>query len=100
MRYRVLAAAVATALGCAVSARGQALDDPSLRLELVTALGYPTQMAFVAPDDILVLDKLGAVWRVLLIATSGSGARRRRRPGTTATRDAGPRAAWLGTTPR
>jgi glucose/arabinose dehydrogenase len=65
MRCRLIAAAIATALACAVSAQGQALDDPSLRLELVASgLSLPTSMAFVAPDDILVLDKEGAVRRV------------------------------------
>ena len=66
MRWGLFAAAVATAFACAGSAHGQALDDPRLRLELVTdGLGFPTSMAFVAPDDILVLDKGGAVWRIL-----------------------------------
>src|SRR5918994_4305346 len=34
------------------------IDDPNLKLELVSGgLNLPTQMAFVGPDDILVLEK-------------------------------------------
>jgi glucose/arabinose dehydrogenase len=46
-------------------ALAQAMDDPSLTVETVaTGLATPTSMAFLAPDDILVLEKGGAVRRV------------------------------------
>jgi glucose/arabinose dehydrogenase len=51
-------ALLALALGVPASAFSQVLDDPSLTAELVTSgLAIPTSMAFVAPDDILVLEK-------------------------------------------
>jgi glucose/arabinose dehydrogenase len=51
-------ALLALALGVPASAFSQVLDDPSLTVELVTSgLAIPTSMAFVAPDDILVLEK-------------------------------------------
>src|SRR5215208_1473816 len=48
-----------------------ALDDPNLRLELVTeGLKFPVQMAFIGPDDILVLEKAnGMVKRIVNGAT-------------------------------
>lgn len=53
------------ALGLPAAAPSQELDDPSLTLELVTdGLSAPTTMAFVGPDDILVLEKGGNVRRV------------------------------------
>jgi glucose/arabinose dehydrogenase len=63
-----------TALACvallgsgAVPARAQTLLDPTLVVESVTTgLAQPTTMAFVGPDDILVLEKqTGWVRRVL-----------------------------------
>jgi glucose/arabinose dehydrogenase len=46
-------------LGLPVSASSQELDDPTLVVEAVAdgGLSAPTTMAFVAPDDILVLEK-------------------------------------------
>src|SRR5688572_5339922 len=72
MRKRVLAAAVALeavlilAVARVVPAQPQ-LDDPSLGVTTVaTGITYPTSMAFVAPNDILVLQKDdGRVRRVL-----------------------------------
>jgi glucose/arabinose dehydrogenase len=56
-RHR-LGSLLALALGLPAAAPAQVLDDPSLTLELVTAgLSAPTTMAFVGPDDILVLEK-------------------------------------------
>jgi glucose/arabinose dehydrogenase len=48
------------------AARAQSLDDPQLQVALVTSgLALPTTMAFVAPNDILVLEKnTGRVRRV------------------------------------
>ena len=41
------------------------LLDPNLKLELVTSgLDFPTTMAFLGPDDFLILEKSGAVKRV------------------------------------
>ena len=62
------------ALAVASPALGQSVVDPELSVEtVVTGLATPTSMAFVAPDDILVLEKqLGRVRRVLndtLLAT-------------------------------
>lgn len=53
---------------CAAAAGGQTLSDPSLSLAPVVTSGLtaPTTMAFVAPDDFLVLQKgNGQVRRVL-----------------------------------
>ena len=43
------------------------INDPNLKLELVSeGLEQPTQMAFVGPDDILVLEKAsGMVKRIV-----------------------------------
>ena len=65
-RGRFVVSWVALALGLATAARAQILDDPALTLELVSGgLSTPTTMAFVAPDDILVLEKVGSVRRVV-----------------------------------
>ena len=55
------------ALPVSEALRAQSLSDPSLSLTTVTTgLSSPTTMAFVAPDDILVLQKAnGRVRRVL-----------------------------------
>ena len=44
---------------------GIVLSDPKLKLELVTSgLDFPTTMAFLGPDDFLILEKSGTVKRV------------------------------------
>ncbi|HET9805327.1 MAG TPA: hypothetical protein VFP49_00305, partial [Nitrososphaeraceae archaeon] len=44
---------------------GIVLSDPRLKLELVTSgLDFPTTMAFLGPDDFLILEKSGTVKRV------------------------------------
>ena len=44
---------------------GITLSDPNLKLELVTSgLDFPTTMAFLGPDDFLILEKSGTVKRV------------------------------------
>ena len=44
---------------------GITLSDPNLKLELVTSgLDFPTTMAFLDPDDFLILEKSGTVKRV------------------------------------
>jgi aldose sugar dehydrogenase len=44
---------------------GIILSDPNLKLELVTSgLDFPTTMAFLGPDDFLILEKSGTVKRV------------------------------------
>src|SRR5215216_2229230 len=41
------------------------LYDPKLKIELVTSgLDFPTTMAFLGPDDFLILEKAGTVKRV------------------------------------
>ena len=41
------------------------LSDPKLKIELVTSgLDFPTTMAFLGPDDFLILEKAGIVKRV------------------------------------
>jgi aldose sugar dehydrogenase len=41
------------------------LSDPKLKIELVTSgLDFPTTMAFLGPDDFLILEKAGTVKRV------------------------------------
>src|ERR671912_886635 len=41
------------------------LSDPKLKLELVASgLDFPTTMAFLGPDDFLILEKSGTVKRV------------------------------------
>jgi aldose sugar dehydrogenase len=41
------------------------LSDPNLKIELVTSgLDFPTTMAFLGPDDFLILEKAGTVKRV------------------------------------
>jgi aldose sugar dehydrogenase len=41
------------------------LYDPNLKIELVTSgLDFPTTMAFLGPDDFLILEKSGTVKRV------------------------------------
>src|SRR5215203_1003921 len=48
-----------------VSGEGIVLSDPKLKLELVTSgLDFPTTMAFLGPDDFLILEKFGIVKRV------------------------------------
>src|SRR5215213_7179595 len=48
-----------------VSGEGIVLSDPKLKLELVTSgLDFPTTMAFLGPDDFLILEKSGIVKRV------------------------------------
>jgi glucose/arabinose dehydrogenase len=56
---------VALALA-ASSARAQTVDDPSLSIDSLapSGLAAPTSMAFVGPDDFLVLEKQGRVRRV------------------------------------
>ena len=45
---------------------GITLSDPNLKLELVTSgLDFPTTMAFLGPDDFLILEKSGTVKRVV-----------------------------------
>lgn len=42
------------------------LSDPKLKIELVTSgLDFPTTMAFLGPSDFLILEKSGAVQRVI-----------------------------------
>ena len=44
---------------------GIILSDPKLKLELVTSgLDFPTTMAFLSPNDFLILEKSGTVKRV------------------------------------
>ncbi|HSF49748.1 MAG TPA: PQQ-dependent sugar dehydrogenase [Nitrososphaeraceae archaeon] len=44
---------------------GITLSDPNLKLELViSGLDFPTTMAFLGPDDFLILEKSGTVKRV------------------------------------
>jgi glucose/arabinose dehydrogenase len=67
-RIHLLVWLLALCLGLPAAVRSQSLDDPSLTLEVVAGggLSAPTTMAFVAPDDILVLEKdLARVRRVL-----------------------------------
>ena len=41
------------------------LSDPKLKIELVASgLDFPTTMAFLGPDDFLILEKAGLVKRV------------------------------------
>ena len=41
------------------------LSDPKLKIELVASgLDFPTTMAFLGPDDFLILEKAGTVKRV------------------------------------
>src|SRR5215213_10445511 len=48
------------------SNNGITLSDPNLKLELVTSgLDFPTTMAFLGPDDFLILEKSGTVKRVV-----------------------------------
>ena len=48
-----------------VGGEGIVLSDPKLKLELVTSgLDFPTTMAFLGPDDFLILEKSGIVKRV------------------------------------
>ena len=68
MRLRMVAALAPLAgLYVAVAAAQPTLSDPALRVQVVAAgLEAPTSMAFVGPDDILVLQKNdGRVRRVL-----------------------------------
>jgi len=55
------------ALLAGAPARAQTLDDPSLYVETIIdeELMFATAMAFVAPNDILVLEKSGTVRRIL-----------------------------------
>ena len=67
-RSGLVRALAGSILWCAAAASGQSLSDPSLTLSPVvtTGLSLPTTMAFVAPDDFLVLQKdNGQVRRVL-----------------------------------
>jgi len=54
-------------LALATTARAQTVSDPDLDVQtVVTGLAMPTSMAFLGPDDILVLEKnTGKVQRVL-----------------------------------
>jgi glucose/arabinose dehydrogenase len=65
----VVICAALLALVSASSARAQDLEDPSLDIEAVVPVGtfnQPTTMAFLAPNDFLVLEKTtGEVHRVL-----------------------------------
>jgi glucose/arabinose dehydrogenase len=63
---RRLLRSLALTLAVVGAAHAQTVSDPSLTVELVTSgLSLPTTMAFVAPDDILVLEKgNGTVRRV------------------------------------
>jgi aldose sugar dehydrogenase len=48
-----------------LSAQNITLYDPNLKIELVTSgLDFPTTMAFLGPDDFLILEKAGTVKRV------------------------------------
>src|SRR5829696_2889147 len=48
------------------SNNGIVLSDPNLKLERVTSgLDFPTTMAFLGPDDFLILEKSGTVKRVV-----------------------------------
>lgn len=65
-RRHVFLAAAALAQGLAASALAQTVDDPVLSVETVAqGLSTPTTMTFVASGDILVLEKQGAVRRVV-----------------------------------
>ena len=45
--------------------KGIILSDPKLKIELVASgLDFPTTMAFLGPDDFLILEKAGQVKRV------------------------------------
>ena len=45
--------------------KGIILSDPKLKIELVTSgLDFPTTMAFLGPDDFLILEKSGQVKRI------------------------------------
>ncbi len=44
-----------------VMVRGIVLSDPKLKTELVASgLDFPTTMAFLGPDDFLILEKAGS----------------------------------------
>src|SRR5215207_5277268 len=48
-----------------LAAENITLYDPNLKIELVTSgLDFPTTMAFLGPDDFLILEKAGTVKRV------------------------------------
>jgi aldose sugar dehydrogenase len=48
-----------------LNAENIVLSDPKLKIELVASgLDFPTTMAFLAPDDFLILEKSGTVKRV------------------------------------
>ena len=48
-----------------VVVRGIVLSDPKLKVELVASgFDFPTTMAFVGPDDFLILEKAGTVKRI------------------------------------
>ena len=48
-----------------VVVRGIVLSDPKLKVELVASgFDFPTTMAFLGPDDFLILEKAGLVKRV------------------------------------
>ncbi|MEX2205467.1 MAG: PQQ-dependent sugar dehydrogenase [Myxococcota bacterium] len=69
MRLQLLICATIVALVSASSARAQTLEDPNLGIEAVVPVGtfsQPTSMAFLAPNDFLILEKAsGEVHRVL-----------------------------------
>jgi glucose/arabinose dehydrogenase len=67
MRARIAWLFTILALGLAPGARAQTLSDPSLVVDSLapSGLAAPTSMAFVAPNDFLVLNKAGFVKRVL-----------------------------------
>ena len=44
---------------------GIGLSDPKLKIELIASgLDFPTTMAFLGPDDFLILEKAGIVKRI------------------------------------
>jgi glucose/arabinose dehydrogenase len=66
LRRSVLTLLMALLPGLATAARAQVFHDPRVEIEqIVSGLDTPTSMAFIAPDDILVLEKAGPVRRIL-----------------------------------
>lgn len=70
----IIASVILLSLGfrcCTIYAEIQ-IDDQDLKIELVaTGLNSPTSMAFVGPDDILVLEKAGKVQRIIANESMG-----------------------------
>ena len=51
--------------GGSSESKGMLLSDPKLKIELVASgLDFPTTMAFLGPDDFLILEKSGQVKRI------------------------------------